>query len=28
VQADMVARFGPGDYVPSEAWTPVGRCSC
>ncbi|MDQ8703447.1 cytochrome ubiquinol oxidase subunit I [Streptomyces sp. LHD-70] len=21
LQADMVARFGPGDYVPSEAWT-------
>ncbi|MFD3942852.1 cytochrome ubiquinol oxidase subunit I [Streptomyces sp. NPDC058579] len=21
IQADMVARFGPGDYVPSEAWT-------
>ncbi|MGA5423641.1 cytochrome ubiquinol oxidase subunit I [Streptomyces lavendulocolor] len=24
VQADMVARFGPGDYVPSEAWTRGG----
>ena len=21
VQADMAARYGPGDYVPSEAWT-------
>ncbi|WP_312866391.1 cytochrome ubiquinol oxidase subunit I [Streptomyces boluensis] len=21
LQADMVARFGPGDYVPSEGWT-------
>ncbi|MGW0732545.1 cytochrome ubiquinol oxidase subunit I [Streptomyces sp. NPDC002851] len=21
LQAEMVARFGPGDYVPSEAWT-------
>ncbi|MFF9018303.1 cytochrome ubiquinol oxidase subunit I [Streptomyces sp. NPDC014870] len=24
IQADMVARFGPGDYVPSEAWTRGG----
>ncbi|MHC3392661.1 cytochrome ubiquinol oxidase subunit I [Streptomyces lavendulocolor] len=24
VQADMAARFGPGDYVPSEAWTRGG----
>jgi cytochrome d ubiquinol oxidase subunit I len=24
LQADMVARFGPGDYVPSEAWTRGG----
>ncbi|MEU9998727.1 cytochrome ubiquinol oxidase subunit I [Streptomyces sp. NPDC050848] len=24
IQADMVTRFGPGDYVPSEAWTRGG----
>ncbi|WP_137992920.1 cytochrome ubiquinol oxidase subunit I [Streptomyces vilmorinianum] len=24
LQADMVARFGPGEYVPSEAWTRGG----
>jgi cytochrome d ubiquinol oxidase subunit I len=24
LQADMAARFGPGDYVPSEAWTRGG----
>ncbi|MFE5486936.1 cytochrome ubiquinol oxidase subunit I [Streptomyces sp. NPDC056527] len=24
IQADMVARFGPGDYIPSEAWTRGG----
>lgn len=24
LQAEMVARFGPGDYVPSEVWTRGG----
>ncbi|MFI8293906.1 cytochrome ubiquinol oxidase subunit I [Streptomyces sp. NPDC085614] len=24
VQADLTARYGPGDYVPSEAWTRGG----
>ncbi|MFE2037898.1 cytochrome ubiquinol oxidase subunit I [Streptomyces scopuliridis] len=24
LQTDLVARFGPGDYVPSEAWTRGG----
>ncbi|MFD9033625.1 cytochrome ubiquinol oxidase subunit I [Streptomyces sp. NPDC059567] len=24
IQADMVTRFGPGDYIPSEAWTRGG----
>ncbi|WP_308368320.1 cytochrome ubiquinol oxidase subunit I [Streptomyces sp. ISL-36] len=24
LQTDMAARFGPGDYVPSEAWTRGG----
>ncbi len=24
LQADMTAEFGPGDYLPSEAWTRAG----